>query len=383
MIYLDHNATTPVDERVLEAMLPYLKGAYGNPSSVHLLGRAARAALDGARERVAALVGAHPSQVVFTSGGTEANNAALKGTALRFGRGGLAVSAVEHASVLEPSAALARRGWERTLIPANHHGEVTAKAVRCALRPDTRLVSVMTANNETGVVNDIPAIAAAVREAGVVLHTDAVQAAGKRHVEFVGSGAHLMSVSAHKIGGPKGVGALIVDKAQDLEPLLHGGGQEKGRRGGTENLAGIVGFGRAAELAVAELAARQARMSDLRARLEQGMATQLPQAVVFAAAAPERLANTLFLALPGLDGEMLVLELDRLGFAVSSGAACGSGQSEPSYVLQAMGVEAELARCAVRVSVGPGNTADEVDGFVAALARLATRLQAPAASVWS
>jgi len=381
VIYLDHNATTPLDERVLEAMLPWLAGAYGNPSSGHALGRAAHAALEQAREQVAALAGAHPSQVIFTSGGTEANNAALKGVAARLPVSCLAVSAVEHASVQQPVAALVRSGWMATTIPVTDQGEVTAQAVSAALGDGTRLVSVMWANNETGVVNDIATIAAAVRAAGAVLHTDAVQALGKLPVDFAGSGAHLMSVSAHKLNGPKGVGALLVDKAVDVEPLLHGGGQEKGRRGGTENLAGIVGFGRAAELAQAELAARSSRMSALRQRLEQGLATQVPQAVVFAAQV-ERLPNTVFLALPGIDGETLLLELDRLGLALSSGAACGSGYSEPSHVLQAMGVTADIARCAVRVSLGVGNTEDEVDTLIAALRTQAARLQAMAATAW-
>jgi cysteine desulfurase len=330
---------------------------------------------------VAALAGAHPSQVIFTSGGTEANNAALKGVAARLPVSCLAVSAVEHASVQQPVAALVRSGWTATTIPVTDQGEVTAQAVSAALRDGTRLVSVMWANNETGVVNDIAAIAQVVRVAGAVLHTDAVQALGKLPVDFAGCGAHLMSMSAHKLNGPKGVGALVVDKAMDLEPLLHGGGQEKGRRGGTENLAGIVGFGRAAELAQAELAVRSTRMSMLRQRLEQGLQAQVPQAVVFAAGAL-RLPNTVFLALPGIDGETLLLELDRQGLALSSGAACGSGYSEPSHVLQAMGVTADIARCAVRVSLGAGNTEDEVDTLIAALRTQAARLQAMAATAW-
>lgn len=381
MIYLDHNATTPLDERVLEVMLPWLQGGWGNPSSVHALGRASRAALEQAREQVAALAGAHPSQVVFTSGGTEANNAALKGVAARLPAARLAVSAVEHASVQQPVAALGRAGWMAATIPVTDQGEVRAQAVDTVLREGARLVSVMWANNETGVVNDIGAIAQVVRAAGAVLHTDAVQALGKRPVDFAASGAHLMSVSAHKLNGPKGVGALLLDKAVDMEPLLHGGGQEKGRRGGTENLAGIVGFGRAAELAQAELAARSSRMGALRQRLEQGLVAQVPQAVVFAAQA-ERLPNTVFLALPGIDGETLLLELDRQGIALSSGAACGSGYSEPSHVLRAMGVTADLARCAVRVSLGVGNTEQEVDTLIAALHTQAARLQTMAATAW-
>ena len=381
MIYLDHNATTPLDERVLEAMLPWLRGSYGNPSSVHAPGRAARAALERAREQVAALAGAHPSQVVFTSGGTEANNAALKGVAGRRPAARIAVSAVEHASVQQPAAALARTGWTVETIPVTDQGEVTAQTVASVLRADTRLVSVMMANNETGVVNDIAAIAAVVRERGALMHTDAVQALGKQPVDFSAGGAHLMSVSAHKLYGPKGVGALLVDKAVDLEPLLHGGGQEKGRRGGTENLAGIVGFGRAAVLAGAGMDTRRLRMNALRQRLEQGLRERVPRAVVFAAGAT-RLPNTVFLALPGIDGETLLLELDRMGLALSSGAACGSGYSEPSHVLQAMGVAPEIARCAVRVSLGAGNTEHDVDTLIAALQTQAARLQTLAATAW-
>jgi len=382
VIYLDHNATTSLDERVLEAMLPYLRGAFGNPSSAYAQGRTGRAALERAREQVAALVAAHPSQVVFTSGGTEANNTALKGVAHRRAPGRLLVSAVEHASVLAPAAALGRLGWNTDSIPVNDQGEVTAPAVRAALRPDTRLVSVMTANNETGVVNDIAAVADEVRAAGALLHTDAVQAAGKWPVDFAACGAHLMSISAHKIYGPKGCGALVVDKAVDMEPLLHGGGQEKGRRGGTENVAAIVGFGRAAELALAELDESSARLTALRRRLEQGLAAQVPQLRLFAADARQRLPNTLFLALPGLDGETLLLELDRLGMAVSGGAACGSAEHAPSHVLQAMGVAPEIARCAVRISLGRGNTQHDVDTLIAALQRQAARVEALQAMAW-
>lgn len=382
MIYLDHNATTPLDERVLEAMLPYLRDDYGNPSSVHALGRRARTALDQARQQVAALVNAHPSQVVFTSGGTEANNAALKGLALRQPAARLALSAVEHASVQQPVLALRRLGWQQDVIATNHHGEVTAAAVRDALHADTRLVSVMWANNETGTVNDVAAIAEMVRAADTLLHTDAVQAVGKQVVDFAASGAHLMSISAHKLYGPKGVGALIVDKAVDLEPLLNGGGQEKGRRGGTENLPAIVGFGQAAELARTELAARQEQGARLRQRLEQALAERVPQAVIFGAGARARLPNTVFFALPGIDGETLLLELDRQGLAVSSGAACGSGYSEPSHVLKAMGVAAEVARCAIRVSLGRRNTEQDVDTLVAALQQQAARLQSLAVAAW-
>lgn len=377
--YLDHNATTPLDERVLEAMLPHLRAGFGNPSSLHGFGRAARAALDRAREQVGALVGAHPSQVVFTSGGTEANNTALKGAAARAPGGAIAVSAVEHASVLEPAAALGRQGHEVTRVAVDGDGRVTAEALATALAGTPALVSVMAANNETGTVQDIAAIAAAARERGALFHTDAVQMAGKLPLDFAASGAHLMSLSAHKLYGPKGVGALVVDKAVDWEPLLHGGGQERGRRGGTENLAGIVGFGRAAELAAAELADHQGRMQALRDRLEARLAEAVPEALVLAPEA-ERLPNTVMLAVPGLDGETLLLGLDQAGFAVSSGAACGSAKTEPSHVLAAMGIPNETAQCSLRVTLGRDNTEEDVDAFVAALRQQVAQLSRMAAT---
>lgn len=381
MIYLDHNATTPVDARVLEAMLPWLRTGWGNPSSVHTLGRRARAALEQAREQVAALVGAHPSQVIFTSGGTEANNMALKGVAARLpARAPLAASAVEHASVQQPLLALARSGHPVAEIGVSPQGQIERDALEEALRGGARLVSVMWANNETGIIHDIPRVAEHVREAGAFLHTDAVQACGKLALDFAASGAHLMSLSAHKLNGPKGVGALLWDKSVDMEPLLHGGGQEKGLRGGTENLASIIGFGVAAELAQSELAQRAQHALTLRRRLEQGLAQRVGEAVIFGAGA-ERLPNTVFLALPGIEGESLLLELDRQGLAVSSGAACGSGYSEPSHVLRAMGVDIELAHCAVRISLGAGNTAGDVDALIDALQAQAACMQRMA-SAW-
>ena len=380
--YLDHNATTPLDERVLEAMLPFLREGFGNPSSLHGFGRPARDAVEAAREQVAALVGAHPSQVVFTGGGTEANNAALKGVAERSGRRRVAVSAVEHASVLEPAAGLARRGWAVDTLAVDAAGRVRPEAL-AGLDADTALVSVMAANNETGTVQDLAAVSAAAREHGAVVHTDAVQAAGKIELGFAASGAHLMSLSAHKLYGPKGVGALVVDKAVDWTPLLQGGGQERGRRAGTENVAAIVGFGRAAELARTELAANRQHLEALRGRLLARLAEALPEAVVLSPEA-QRLPNTVMLALPGLDGETLLMGLDGQGFAVSSGAACGSAKDEPSHVLAAMGVPEEWAQCSLRVSLGRGNSEADVDAFVAALKQQARTLsRMAAATAWA
>ena len=379
MVYADHNATTPLDERVLDAMLPWLKEQYGNPSSIHALGRQARTALDTAREQLAQLVGAHPSQVIFTSGGTEANNSALKGVALRSPQGRIAISAVEHASIAAPAAALQHFGWQCDAIGVDGNGVCGVEALERALQADTRLVSVMWANNETGTVEPVADLAARCREHGILFHTDAVQAAGKLTVDFPASGAHMMSLSAHKLYGPKGVGALIVDKAVDMEPLLHGGGQERGRRGGTENLAAVVGFGMAAELAHVELAARRRHLEDLRRRFEERLARDLPQAVIFAREAA-RLPNTVFMAVPGLEGQTLIMALDKQGIAVSSGSACGSEHTEPSSVLKAMGVDNELALGAIRISLGKDNTEGDIDTLTGVLVSQVEQLQRLAAS---
>lgn len=370
-VYLDHNATTPVEPEVWEAMQPYLREVFGNPSSHHGPGRRARAAVEQAREQVARLVNAGGAIVVFTSGGTEANNLALKGMAAVASPGAVAVSAIEHSSVLGPARALAARGWRLHLIPADAQGRVTPAALAGTLTAETRLVSVMTANNETGVVQDIAALAASAGRA--IVHTDAVQAAGKLELDFAGSGIHMMSLSAHKLQGPKGVGALVVHKSLDLEPQLHGGGQEAGLRAGTENVAGIVGFGVAAERALRERAARTARYAELQARLEAQLRT-IAGVEIFGAQAT-RLSNTVFFAVAGLDGATLLLKLDQAGFAASSGSACASAQPEPSHVLLAMGVERERAYGAIRVSLGAGNTAEQIDAFAEALRREIAALQ--------
>lgn len=364
-VYLDHNATTPLDARVLEAILPYLQDRFGNPSSSHRHGRAARSAIECARAQVAALVNAEPNQVVFTGGGSEANNLALKGAALALGRGRLAISAIEHSSVVEPARALARRGWEVDVISVDECGCITADRLAAALRDDTRLVSVMSANNETGVVQSLPELAYLARSRGILVHTDAIQAAGKLPLDFQACGAHLMTLSAHKLYGPKGVGALIRDRAVELEPLVHGGGHEWGLRAGTENVAGIVGFGMAAELARTELSARRAHLMRLRDYLEARLAALAGVTVIGREA--ERLPNTVMLSAPGVEGETLLLALDRAGVSVSSGSACSSGVTEPSHVLVAMGVAENVARGAIRVSLGKDNSEADVDRLVSAL----------------
>jgi cysteine desulfurase len=363
-LYLDYNASTPLDERVLSAMTDCLAGMPGNPSSTHQFGRVIRARLDRAREQVAALVGVHTSQVIFTSGGTEANNLALHAVTAGHVPTGIAVSSVEHPSVLEPARALQASGWQLNKIDVDGQCRVLPERLKEILKTDTRLVSVMAANNETGVVQPVAQLADMARTAGAVFHTDAIQTAGKLPLDFAASGAQLMSLSAHKLYGPKGVGALVVDKSLELVPLQLGGGQERGLRSGTENIAAIVGFGVAAELAVEGLEGRAAQMAALRDRLQADL-QRYPQVTVFAATA-ERLPNTLQLAVAGLDGETLLMQLDKAGIAVSSGSACSSGKAEPSHVLMAMGVEAELARGAIRISLGRETTGADIDTLLAA-----------------
>jgi len=366
-VYFDHNATTPLDPRVLEGMLPHLREQYGNASSRHEYGRAARRAIDEARQRVAYAVGAHPTEVVFTSGGSEANNLFIKGAAAYLAPGVVAISAVEHPCVREPAKQLVPAGWRLREIAVDDNCRVASADFQAVLAEKPAIFSVMLANNETGVVQDVSALAAQARQTRAWFHCDAVQALGKRPVDFRalnGAGVHALTLSAHKLGGPKGAGALVVDKHVELQPLIAGGGHERGLRSGTENVAAIVGFGLAAELAVARLDARARQLASLRAELEAGLAAQ--GATIFAAAA-ERLPNTSYFAFAGIDGETLVGKLDRAGFAVAAGAACSSANPEPSHVLLAMGVESRLARGAVRVSLGTGNTLSQVGDFLGVL----------------
>lgn len=375
-VYLDHNATTPLDERVLAAMLPFLREHYGNASSRHDLGTVARNAVDAAREQVAALVGVQPVQVIFGSGGTEANNLFVKGAAGYLKPSQIAVSAIEHPCVARPAQELVRQGWKLRRLAVRRSGEIDLADVDAALSEPTGLVSVMLANNETGVIQAIAEVAERARRAGALMHTDAVQALGKIPVDFGALNVHAMTLSAHKIYGPKGAGALIVDKRLELRPLLSGGGHEQGLRSGTENVAAIVGFGAAAELARQRLAELAPRLARLRDRLEQGLLGM--RAEIFGAGAP-RLPNTSYFALSGIDGEVLVIELDKAGYAVAAGAACSSASTEPSATLLAMGVPRDVARGAIRFSLGAGNTEADIDAFLSALAAVAQRLRRMAA----
>jgi cysteine desulfurase len=365
MIYLDHNATTPLDERVLAAMLPFLQTYYGNPSSLYRHGRLVRSAIDTAREQVAALVGVSASQIIFTSGGTEANNLAL---ATLNHHDKFAVSAIEHPSIIEPALHLQHQGHELTLLAVDSNGVITQDAINQLIERQPTLVSMMLANNETGVIQPIAHYAEQLKTHNIKVHTDAVQAVGKIPVQFNALNVDLMTLSSHKIYGAKGCGALVVGRDIVINPVLRGGGQEQNRRSGTENVAAIVAFGKAAELAHTELTTRSEYLLTLRTLLEQQLAT-IPHLTVFAQHAP-RLANTVLFGIDGVDGEMLVMKLDKKSIAVSSGSACASGGSLPSHVLLAMGVDSQQAKTAVRLSLGISNTAAEMTEFVTQLKSL-------------
>ncbi len=374
--YLDWNATSPLAPEVREAMLPWLGERFGNASSRHEYGRQARAAIDEARERVAAAVGAHPTEVVFTSGGSEANNLFIKGAAACMKPGLVAISAIEHPCVREPAKQLRRAGWDVVELAVDTAGRIDRNHWQAVLERRPKLLSVMFANNESGVLQPIAELASEAREARVWLHTDAVQALGKIEVDFRALGVHAMTLSSHKIGGPIGAGALVLDKRVELAPLIAGGGQERGLRSGTENVAAIVGFGVACQLAAARAEDEHHRLSALRDRLEILLAETGTR--IFSREA-ERLPNTSFFAVDGIDGETLVGKLDRAGFACASGSACSSANPEPSHTLTAMGVDETLARNAVRVSLGPTTTADDIERFAETFARQVKELKELAA----
>jgi len=366
-VYLDNNATTPLHEDVLQAMLAVMQTMTGNPSSLHRFGRLQKDTIERAREQVADLVDAHPEQVIFTSGGTEANNLLVKGMAASADIHRIAISRVEHMSMLEPAADIADE-CAVDYIDVDRDGRVTPHTLEQAIMPDTRLVSVMSANNETGVIQDISALAETADRKNIWFHTDASQAAGKVDVSFKDWGVHAMTLSAHKLYGPLGAGALLVDKRLPLHALLHGGAQEHRLRAGTENVPAIAGFGAAAKLAKKELNERSEHALHMRKALEQGLA-QMSQATVFAQNA-QRLPNTVQFGVKGFDGETLLMQLDRMGIAVSSGSACTSGKTEPSHVLKAMGVAEDLALSSVRVSFGRDNTIADVEKLLVALGEI-------------
>jgi cysteine desulfurase len=363
-VYLDHAATTPVRAEVLEAMLPYLTDqAFGNPSSAHRFGRAARAGLEQARREIAQAVGAEPNQVVFTSGGTEADNLGILGAALAArDRGGsmcAVVSAIEHKAILAAAHAVCHLGGREVVLPVDGDGQVDLDALDEALRERPAVVSVMWVNNEVGAVQPVAAIAERCCAAGVAFHTDAVQAFGKVTIRLAEVACTLATISGHKIGAPKGIGALIVRDRKAIEAIIHGGGQQFGIRPGTENVAGAVALGRAAALAAAEQPAESARLRALRDELTVRLRAGVPDLVVNAEGG-ERAPHVLSVAVPGTDSEALLMHLDLAGVAASSGSACSTGAVEPSHVLVAMGLPRELALGAIRLSLGHASSADDV-----------------------
>lgn len=374
MIYFDHSATTPVDKRVLEAMLPYLQENFGNPSSVYRAGQEARKAVEEAREKVANLIGAKPKEIIFTSGGTESNNTAIKGVAFSRGKGHIITSAIEHPAVLKVVNWLEKHGFEATYVGVGSDCIVDPDDVRKAIRKDTILISIMHANNEVGTIQPIEEIARIAHENGIIFHTDAVQTAGKIEIDVERMGIDLLSLSAHKIYAPKGVGALYIRKATKVDTLLHGGHQEWNRRGGTENVAGIVGLGKAAEIAKQEMAGEAQRLRTLRDKLENGVRERISE-VVFNGHRLNRLPSLSNFCVKYVEGEAMLLTLDFHGIAASSGSACTSGSLEPSHVLLAMGIPPEIAHGSLRVSLGRGNTQEDVDRFLEVLPPIVDRLR--------
>jgi cysteine desulfurase len=376
-VYLDYNATTPVDPAVLDAMLPYFARNFGNAGSVHSAGQHGRAAVDAARESVAALLGAKPAEIVFTSGGTESDNLALFGAvaASEKARKHIVTTTIEHHAVLNVCRELEKQGAEVTFVPVGGQGIVVPDDIRRALRPETILISVMHANNETGVIQPIEEIGRIAAEAGVLFHCDAVQSAAKLPLDVNRLGVSLLSISAHKMYGPKGVGALYVRSGVSIEPVLRGGRQERDRRPGTENVPGIVGLGKAAELARQSLADDSARIGALRDRLEWSLLEKIPGARVNGDIS-RRVPNTSNLLFPGAAGEALVIALDLEGIACSTGAACSSGSIEPSHVLLMAGLSDEDARSSLRFSLGRPTSAEEIASAISVIPSAVERLRA-------
>jgi cysteine desulfurase len=370
--YFDHNATTPVSRQVLDTLMPALAEVYGNASSIHHPGQIAKQRLEMARRQLAAFLNCDPREIVFVSGGTEADNLAIFGIAR--GRGHAITTDIEHPAVLNAFAQLEREGVEVTYLRIGSDGIVDPDDVRRALRPGTALISVMHANNEIGTTQPVAEIAVIAKEAGVAFHVDGVQAAGKIPVDMKALGADLYSISGHKLYAPKGIAALFVGKGVKLTPLLHGGRHERERRPGTENVPGAIALGCAAELAARDLASESGRLSRLRDRLERGILEAVPCAGVNGSRT-HRVPNTTNIHFDDIEGEAIVISLDLKGFAVSSGSACSSGAVEPSHVLLAIGLSRERAKSSVRFSLGHGNTTEQVDALIDAVAASAAHLR--------
>jgi len=376
-IYLDHNATTPVDPEVIQAMLPYLREKFGNASSVHHFGRDAKVALENAREQVASVINCEPSELYFTSGGTESDNMAVMGTAYRYGekKKHLIVGAAEHHAVLEPAEYLAHnKGYKLDLLPVNGEGFSSPDDLKTLITDQTALVSVMHANNETGTIQDIAALAAVAHERKCLFHTDAVQSTGKIKVDVKQMDVDMASITAHKIYGPKGIGAIYIRAGVKVAPLFFGGAHEKTRRPGTENVAAAVGFAKTLEIAQKRQKADHANMSKLADHFIDTVVNSVPD-VVLNGPRERRIPQTMNLSFKGVEGESIVLALDLKGIACSSGSACTSGATEPSHVLKAMGVDSILAQGAIRFSIGRSTTREQVDYVISVLPEVIGRLR--------
>ena len=376
MIYLDHNATTPPAPEVVEAMCRCLTRTWGNPSSLHACGQQARAARESARRSLGALIHAQPANILFTSGATEATSQLLLGPLFKPGQEPrhLIVSAIEHPCVLEPARILEALGWRVTRVGVDGEGRVDPQDVAAALRPDTALISIMLANNDTGVIQPVQEIAAQARQRRVPVHTDAVQAVGRSPVDFEALGVDFMTLSAHKFYGPKGVGALVVRDPALIAPLVFGGSQERSLRAGTENLPGICGLGAAAGLATGEMLENAARIASLRDRLQAGLLAAFPDACVNGGLAP-RVPHTLNITFPGIDAVTAVMNLDIADIAAATTSACSTANRQPPYVLTAMGLPAEAALASLRFSLGRATTEAEIDHVIATLTRLIPQLK--------
>ncbi len=372
-VYLDHNATTPVRPEVRDRMLPFFDELFGNPSSAHGFGQIVKPQLEEARGRIADQLGASPAQMVFTSGGTESDNAAIKGVAFAVQKGHIITTIIEHPAVMQSVSWLAKKGYDATYISVGADGIVDPDEVKKAIRPDTILVSVMHVNNETGTIQPIEEISAITREAGVLLHSDAVQSFGKLPTKVDDLGVDLLSIAAHKIYGPKGVGALYIRKGTRIDPLIIGGAQEKRRRSGTENISGIVGFGEATVLAEAERVEVHERLTGLRKKLVDGLNT-IPELIINGDL-DKAFPSTVSASVSYVEGESLLLSLDMEGIAVSTGSACSSGSLEPSHVLVAMGIETALAQGTLRFSMGRGTTEAEIDHVLDVFPGIVERLR--------
>ncbi len=386
LIYLDHAATTPIHPDVLQAMMPYLTDQYANPSTLYSFGREANAAVEEARAKVAALIGADPVEVYFTAGATESDNWAIIGAALahekRSGDGSrqaiknhIITSAIEHHAVLETCEYLEKRGFEVTVLPVDEHGLVDPEDVRRAITDKTILITIMHANNEIGTIEPIAEIGAIARERGVLFHTDATQSVGKVPVDVKATNIDLLSLSGHKMYGPKGIGALYIRKGVRIQPYMHGGGQESRKRAGTHNVPGIVGLGKAAEIAQATMAEESARLIELRDWLIERLTTTIPN-VRLNGHPTKRLPNNVNVSVQGIEGESMILSLDMFGICVSSGSACTSGDLSASHVLLAIGLPHELAHGSLRMTLGRSTTREDLETVVEALAGTVTRLRA-------